>query len=200
MRKPVRAQPTVRASETPPGVTVAADSPPTTPAPIRDWRRDEVSRLQLRQLTSELLSRGVAKDRIPTALRQVENGAFRDITDGEASAIYSAVLRDWREDYSREVTYHRVAQVRRLMNDLVRMRSQPKVPWSSVGRHEELLSEITGTKREMRVSIVDAREDVKDALANVIGNMSEDEIDSFIEAEGIDLGDTSRELSDGAHS
>lgn len=128
----------------------------------------------------------MTKDRIPEMLR----AHAPDITDREAAAIYWSVMTQWRDDYSRETTFHRSSQLQRLTNDLVRMRSASNPPWGAIGRHEEIIARITGTFAEQRVTIVDAPAQIKEALVSVISGMSEDEMQEFLEAEGVEVVDS----------
>jgi hypothetical protein len=126
---------------------------------------------------------GVTKDRIPDALRT----RVPDITDQEAFSLYWSIMKEWRDDYSRESSFHRSAQIQRLMSDLSKMRTQAKPPWQSIGRHEELVSKITGTIAPVRVTVMDAPTEIREALTTVIAELSDQEVEEFLLAEGVSL-------------
>lgn len=155
---------------------------PTPPEPetaietVEDWRKNPVRRLQVKQHIATAMGAGVPRDRIIRAV----SALVPDLSETEADKFYSQILRDWRDDYSRESTFHRATQIRRLTNDLVKMRSGAKVPWGAISRHEELLAKITGTMAPLRVAVLDVREELKTSIATTIGNMTDAELDSII--------------------
>jgi len=65
-------------------------------------------------------------------------------------------------------------QVERLQNDLLRMRSSAKVPWSSVNQHERLLADITGTIAPRRVHLT-GDEGLAASLVSVLAGMTAEE-------------------------
>jgi len=65
-------------------------------------------------------------------------------------------------------------QVERLRNDLLRMRSMPRIPWPSVSQHERLLAEITGTFAPRRL-VLTGSEGLVSSLATVLAGMTPEE-------------------------
>jgi hypothetical protein len=86
----------------------------------------------------------------------------------------------WRKDSEEGASYARAEAIVRLRRDLGLMRAQREKKWRDINSHESLLSKIEGTMAPIRVSVLDANEAVRDALTQVLGSMSEDDLEAFL--------------------
>jgi hypothetical protein len=92
-----------------------------------------------------------------------------------ARQLIRAVRSLLLEESPETVTTRRAEMTARLQNDLMRMRSLPKVPYAAVSQHEKLLSELHGLLAPRRVAI--ELSTVPDALAAVVAGMTDSTVE-----------------------
>lgn len=98
--------------------------------------------------------------------------------------------RQFREESEEASAYARAEAITRIRRDLAQMRAnQSKRKWSDVRGHERFLAMLEGTLTPVRVQVLDANETVRDALVQVLGSMSEDDLEEFVKGEVVTHGE-----------
>ena len=105
-----------------------------------------------------------------------------------AAREYDGVMAEWAADHAhlRETT--RVAQITRLQSDLARYRAAGK--WQATVQTEALLARVLGHLAPTQVEVrVEAHVVVREALVEIVGSMSAEEMDALVaeEAELVQL-------------
>lgn len=142
-----------------------------------------------RTVVRQFVSLGVGVDELPRAMVDQGWPMSRIVAKGE----YDAVMAEWVADHEalRETT--RVAQIRRLENDLVRYRAAEgaeegtkgaRTRWQAVVQCESLLARLQGhfapTQHEVRV---EATVVVRQALLDVVSGLTAEELDGILAEE-----------------
>lgn len=99
----------------------------------------------------------------------------------------------WRNDVEEQRSYAGVEVVTRLRRDLANMRAEKKKPWQAIRAHETLLSRIEGTLTPIKVNVYDANEVMRDAVAGVLGSMTEEDMLEFV-TDGEEVFDDTNQL------
>ncbi len=95
---------------------------------------------------------------------------------------YLAELRSFHALFASEAdNTRRTDQLARLRNDMMRMRSEKKVPYATVGTHEKLIAEIEGNLAPRRLQV--ELHAVPDALAAAVAGWSADDVERMVAEE-----------------
>jgi len=104
--------------------------------------------------------------------------------------LVDEAMRSRAEAFDKDRARYKSEQVQRLQSDLVRMRSQGKIPWGAVSRHEQLIARVTGTIEPIAVS-VSGTIDVREALVAVVQRLDPGEMDAIV-MEQLELAEVAR--------
>lgn len=133
------------------------DSLGSVPESVKVARRREII---------TLMNSGAPYDQVIT------HGRSLGLSEMRVRELMREIRLAWRRDYEEELHTSRAATVRRLRDDLMRMRAQSPKPWSAIRSHENLLAKIEGTMQPVKVQVLDAEETMRDALTQVLGEMN----------------------------
>lgn len=117
---------------------------------------------------------------IPTGMIRAqcarEYGMSRNMVDN----IMIDVRKAWRTEWEESLVYAKAEVINRLRRDLALMRQQSPRSWRDIRGHEQLLARIEGTEAPVRVAIIDADAEMRDAIVGVLGSMSAADMQAFV--------------------
>lgn len=96
------------------------------------------------------------------------------LSDRSVRSYMNGARLEIQREYEERRSQLASEQVERLRNDLLRMRSSSKVPWTAVAQHERLVADITGTIAPRRVHLT-GNEGLVSALSAALAGMSSEE-------------------------
>lgn len=132
-----------------------------------------------RAIVAGLLDAGASTSQITAALRE-EYAYMAPETARTVAKKYIGEARKARVgEYRAGKMSNKAEQVARLRNDLIRMRSMERVPWSSVTKAEELLARVTGTLEPIGVN-VSGSVAVHESLIAVIARLEPDDVEAMV--------------------
>jgi hypothetical protein len=132
-----------------------------------------------RDIVAGLLDAGASTSQIEAALAE-EFGYMTPQTTRNVARQYITEARKARVgEYRAAKMSNKAEQVARIRNDLIRMRSMGRVPWSSVAKAEELLARITGTLEPIGVN-VSGSVAVHESLLAVIARLEPDDVEHLV--------------------
>lgn len=158
------------------------------PAPSSQINGAEIQR---KLIIARALSMGATKQRAIEALQRYEPA----ISESQARRIYYAVLHEWRDDYQAEMPFLRAAQLRRIQTDLTNMRleremtpeefarkapGRERATWADIRGHEREYAKIAGTLAPVDVRVLDVAEELRETLAEVVGEYSLEEMTDLL--------------------
>lgn len=151
-------------------------------------QRKQLVEQRQRATVVDLLNSGAGAERIVQVLAQGVTVDPRDMADPDAKRFpmkRSAVRRfisDLQQERAQELSQltgvYKSEQVARLMADCLRMRSQPKPPWSALARTEELIMRLLGTAEPERVHVT-GQLAVREAIVASIYQLTDGELDAL---------------------
>lgn len=153
-RKPPRSRPSKRASK----VTKKPPRPRTEGDRIgyelsRTPGAKEAMVVERRALVAGLLDSGASQGQIQRALAE-KYGYLTPASAKDVARKYVAEARKARAGEYREAKGTvKAEQVARVKNDLIRMRSMDRPPWSAIAKHEDLLARMCGTLEPIGVTL-----------------------------------------------
>ena len=147
--------------------------------------------IQRKLIIARALSMGATKQRAIEALQRYEPA----ISESQAKRVYYSVLHEWRDDYQAEMPFLRAAQLRRIQTDLTNMRleremtpeefarkapGRERATWADIRGHEREYAKIAGTLAPVDVRVLDVAEEMRETLAEVIGEYSIEEMTDIL--------------------
>lgn len=151
-------------------------------------QRKQLLEQRQRATVVDLLNSGASAERIVQVLAQGVTLDPRDMSSPDAKrfpmkrAAVRRFISELQQERANELSglkgVYKSEQVARLMADCLRMRSQPKPPWSAIARAEELLMRLLGTAEPERVQ-VSGQLAVREAIVASVYQLTDDELEAL---------------------
>lgn len=102
------------------------------------------------------------------------------MSETQTRYIIHDIRTKWRGDMDEQIVFARAEAIMRLRRDLSQMRNVLKPDWASINRHEKLLAKIEGTEQPVKLNVLDGNKAARDAMAAIVGNLSDEDIETFV--------------------